>query len=519
MRSRPAAQGVKAVSVYSDSQVRRNQALQWLESRQVDIIFSVDLFNEGTDLPAIDTILMIRPTESKILFLQQIGRGLRLCSATQKQKVVILDFIGNHDSFLNRATTLYQAGNLKEALAKHANNAHLPDGCYINFDLALLNFWQSLVKQMRSSVQEEYQQLSHQLAHRPTASEFFYHGIEMKKVRRQAQSWFQLVASQENDPVINTLVEHYGDFLLRGVETTSMTKSFKAILLEALLELDGLRHPPTLTALAQRSRLVFERYPDLMALDLSPKTQKYHATDEGWLKYWQNNPIKAFTNSSNRTPAWFTIDDQQRFVPTFIVDSQDIEPLHDAIQELVDLRLAEYKQRHSTSQKETKLPATPLNVVGIPSPVEHTETALSGTELPFYPELKIACGSFKNGSASHTESYLVPDGYGTLSAQRHFVAPASGNSMNGGKNPIQDGDLLLLEWITPDSAGSISGLTLAIERQDESGDNQYLLRTVRKIAPNQYELIAQNPDYANLPATDQMRTFARLKAILKHEYI
>lgn len=53
---------------------------------------------------------------------------------------------------------------------------------------------------MRFSVQDEYQQLAHQLAHRPTASEFFYHGIEISKVRKQAQSWFHLVASQEMIP-------------------------------------------------------------------------------------------------------------------------------------------------------------------------------------------------------------------------------------------------------------------------------------------------------------------------------
>ncbi|MBF4254076.1 DEAD/DEAH box helicase, partial [Vibrio anguillarum] len=68
-------QGVRAIAVYSDSQIRRNDALKQLNEGSIDILFSVDLFNEGTDLPAIDTILMIRPTESKILFLQQLGRG------------------------------------------------------------------------------------------------------------------------------------------------------------------------------------------------------------------------------------------------------------------------------------------------------------------------------------------------------------------------------------------------------------------------------------------------------------
>ncbi len=139
--------------------------------RKIDILFSVDLFNEGTDLPAIDTILMLRPTESKILFLQQLGRGLRRSIETQKSKLVVIDFIGNHDSFLNRPTTLYNVSHLKDALAKHQQQA-LPDGCHVTFDITLLNFWQQLTRKMRFSVQDEYQQLAHQLAHRPTASEF-----------------------------------------------------------------------------------------------------------------------------------------------------------------------------------------------------------------------------------------------------------------------------------------------------------------------------------------------------------
>ena len=96
--------GVKALSVHSQSKVRRNDALKQLEQRQVEVLFTVDLFNEGTDLPSIDTILMLRPSDSKILFLQQLGRGLRTLEG--KTHLVVLDFIGNHHSFLNKPYAL-----------------------------------------------------------------------------------------------------------------------------------------------------------------------------------------------------------------------------------------------------------------------------------------------------------------------------------------------------------------------------------------------------------------------------
>lgn len=501
-------QGVRALAVYSDSKIRRNDALKQLDEGSIDILFSVDLFNEGTDLPAIDTILMIRPTESKILFLQQLGRGLRQSPSTGKEQLVVLDFIGNHTSFLNRPATLLNVGSLKEIAEALNHQLNLAAGCYVNFDPHLIDFWQTLAKKIRSTAAEDYQDLKHQLAHRPTAAEFFHHGNDLSKIRRQMKSWFAFVADQEADISLAQRLMKYGDFLLKAIEVTSMTKCFKAVLLEALLELDGLRIPPTLGELAIQSHKVLLRRPDLRQRDLTDQAKKFKSTDQGWLSYWNRNPVKAFTNSDSTGNAWFKIEDAH-FVPTFEIDSADLPLLHDLIQELVDLRFAEYIQRVAKQKDYTQSKSIQTMAEIIPIPSEN------GTQLPFYPNLKIACGHFKQGTHDIQEQYLVPHGYGKLDPERHFIAPASGNSMNGGKNPIEDGDLLLLEWVTAKSAGSISNLVMAIETQDETGDNHYLLRVVRKIGPNHYELEAQNPDYATMTATNTMRTFARLKSIIR----
>src|SRR5690606_3192525 len=109
--------------------------------------------------------------------------------------------------------------------------------------------------------------------------------------------------------------------------------------------------------------------------------------------------------------------------------------------------------------------------------------------------------------------------YGSLDPSRHFLARASGHSMDGGKQPIRDGDYLLLEVISSGSAGKITGEVLAIERQDEAGDNQYLLRKVLKDPNGQYRLRAFNPAYTDLLVSaelqEQCRTFARLKACIE----
>ena len=92
-------QGLRAVAVHSGpGSAPRAASLENLEQGKLDIIFAVDMFNEGIDLPEIDTIMMLRPTESRILWLQQFGRGLR--KKLNEKRLTVIDYIGNHRIFL-----------------------------------------------------------------------------------------------------------------------------------------------------------------------------------------------------------------------------------------------------------------------------------------------------------------------------------------------------------------------------------------------------------------------------------
>ena len=76
----------------------RATSLEQLAGRRARVICAVDMFNEGVDVPAIDTVMMLRPTESPIIWLQQFGRGLR--NAEGKGRLTVIDYIGNHRTFL-----------------------------------------------------------------------------------------------------------------------------------------------------------------------------------------------------------------------------------------------------------------------------------------------------------------------------------------------------------------------------------------------------------------------------------
>lgn len=524
------AAGINALSVHSQSDIRRNQALDQLAQGKIEILFSVDLFNEGTDLPSIDTILMLRPSDSKILFLQQLGRGLR--TFKDKSHLVVLDFIGNHHSFLNKPYALI-GQSTPSGVVKKIKDPSLPDGCFINYDIEITNFWQQLAKLQRTTATEDVVELQEFLGHTPTLTEFYHHFGDTKKVNLKHNGWFDLIAKSEIDPqaCLNAqLLSPFYDFLNKGIQITSMTKCFKAVLLQAFVQLNGFKDAPSVNRLAQQSAKILARYPLLKQHDVPNKEQAASADSTLWLSYWLKNPIKAYTSKNKDGSQWFVLIEgtEKTIKANLDISDEQIGLLNHAVLEISDYCLAKYTKRiqqkqladitatHAQNNQSIKPSADSHTLVQNTANNKEIQTDSNLIQLPFFPNLKIACGHFKTGDDSEMELKTLPAGFG-LSAKdtnTHFLAHASGNSMNGGKNPICDGDLLLLEWITPNNAGSLRDQIVAIERDDIGGEGQYLLRKVNKLPNGQYELIAKNPEYKVLIANEGMRTFARFKRVV-----
>ncbi|WP_208874642.1 DUF3427 domain-containing protein [Streptomyces sp. PBH53] len=127
------AAGFQAVALDSDSPTDvRTQALADLRGGKIQVIFSVDLFNEGLDIPDVDTLLLLRPTNSATVFLQQLGRGLRRTET--KPVVTVLDFIGQHRAEFRLEEQFRALTNLsRNRLVDHIEHdfPQLPSGCQI----------------------------------------------------------------------------------------------------------------------------------------------------------------------------------------------------------------------------------------------------------------------------------------------------------------------------------------------------------------------------------------------------
>ncbi|MCY4207403.1 MAG: DUF3427 domain-containing protein [Roseovarius sp.] len=191
-------QGFRAVAVHSGSKsAPRAASLMKLEDGLLDIVFAVDMFNEGVDVPSIDTVLMLRPTESIVVWLQQLGRGLRRIES--KKHLSVIDYIGNHRVFLAKARALLRAGTGSGSLLKALNSCRdgsiqMPEGCEITYDLEAMEILKSLIHVPRADTEMDAFYLDFRERHgrRPTASEM--HHAQFAPSGKGQDCWFDYVS-------------------------------------------------------------------------------------------------------------------------------------------------------------------------------------------------------------------------------------------------------------------------------------------------------------------------------------
>jgi superfamily II DNA or RNA helicase/HKD family nuclease len=139
----------------------RRVALERLRRRDLKVVFTVDLFNEGVDVPEIDTVLFLRPTESATVFLQQLGRGLRL--SDDKPCLTVLDFIGNQNRAF-RFDLRYRAltGTTRRGLQREIERGFptLPAGCHLSLDRLATDI---VLRNVRSSLRVDWTELTTEL--------------------------------------------------------------------------------------------------------------------------------------------------------------------------------------------------------------------------------------------------------------------------------------------------------------------------------------------------------------------
>nr|WP_272875211.1 DEAD/DEAH box helicase family protein [Turicibacter bilis] len=351
--------GVSACAVYSGDEgvhnTAREKALSKLVKGEINVIFSVDMFNEGLDIASLDMVMMLRPTESPTIFLQQLGRGLRLYK--DKHYLNVLDFIGNYKkaNFSPYLMTGASKSQFKKASDVIKEDALLPEDCIMDFDFRLIDLFE---KMDRSSIKiekllvEEYERIKAELGHRPSRTELFtymdetiYLNIKSKAKINPFKNYLNFLKNQNDlsDEEIAWLDTPAVNFI-NMIEKTSMSKTYKL---------------PTILAFIKNGRLelkinddnLYESFKDFYshgsnAVDLL--RDKNSQTFKEWgkaeyVKLARKNPVHFLCQSESEI---FSSDEEFMYLTNSLAPYQENLLFIQHIKDAIELRKQEfYKNR------------------------------------------------------------------------------------------------------------------------------------------------------------------------------
>ncbi len=340
--------GIRAVSVHSGGGTYdRAEALSELQSGDLDAICTIDLFNEGIDVPAIDRVVMLRPTESPVVFLQQLGRGLR--TSDGKDDLVVIDFVGNHRVFLDRVRTLLSLAPAAGEASVHtllANDGHveLPEGCSVDVDLEAVDLLRQLLSGgVKDALVNAYRELYAARGRRPTIGEMYRLDRNPRSLKG-FDGWFDFVDSEGHlEDAEREVLSRAGDWLRALEWKEKFTKSYKPVALQAVIEAEALTTGMSIADNADLALEIARRSPELVA-DLPQELTTQATYDPAkWRAYWVKWPLTHWK-------PWFRMENDD-LIATFDVPQSAADALVDMTTELLDYRLARYRRRKRAAEQ------------------------------------------------------------------------------------------------------------------------------------------------------------------------
>lgn len=233
--------GIPSVAVYSNSDGEfsedREVAINKLKNQEIKVIFSVDMFNEGLDIASLDMVMFLRPTESPVVFLQQLGRGLR--TYKNKSYLNVLDFIGNYEKAGKSTFLLCGGKSFSQKKVYDYQNMEYPDDCIVDFDMRLIDLFKEMDKKslsVKERINKEFYRIKELLEGKvPTRMELFtYMETEIYDycMKHSKDNPFRKYLEFLND--LNELSEYekqlynsIGREFISIIETTDMQKVYK----------------------------------------------------------------------------------------------------------------------------------------------------------------------------------------------------------------------------------------------------------------------------------------------------
>lgn len=351
--------GVKACAVYSDSNsensLDRKEAIEKLTKGELNIVFSVDMFNEGVDIKSIDMVIFLRPTESPTVFLQQLGRGLR--KAKGKDYVNVLDFIGN---FKKAGMIPKLLGGTRVSGARNGENPNsleYPEDCLVDFDFKLVDFYKEIYKRetnFKDRLKEEFENIKEDIGHTPSREEFiknidndFY--LEIRKKDRKSNPLKDYLTylkdineiSYEEEKLLDTVAYD----VINYIETTEMSKTYKMPILLAFYNKGDFKLRINEDDIYKSMKEFYENPSNGQDLLASKSTKNYKNWDKSkYIKKAKEMPLKALMNTGSE---FFKMDGEEFVLTDKLKDFINNESLKANVLDAINMRVIEfYKNRN-----------------------------------------------------------------------------------------------------------------------------------------------------------------------------
>lgn len=245
------SRGYKTVSLSGmNNEDERIDAINRLESsdpsEKLDYIFTVDIFNEGVDIPKVNQVIMLRPTTSAIIFVQQLGRGLR--KANDKEYLTVIDFIGNYNNnylipIALYGDTTYNKDTLRKLML--SGSSLIPGASTINFDkITHDRIFAAIDKanlQLKKDLVKDYELLKFKIGKIPMMMDFVEHGSRDPQLYvNYSKSYYNFVLDKE-ESLQNKLPEKEVKLLeLFSNEIANAKRIEEIIILKKLIAEDNL---------------------------------------------------------------------------------------------------------------------------------------------------------------------------------------------------------------------------------------------------------------------------------------
>ncbi len=351
------SRGIPSVAVFSDASgeytEKRNVAIQKLKNGEIRVIFSVDMFNEGVDITSVDMVMFLRPTESPIVFLQQLGRGLRKCRG--KEFLNVLDFIGNYEK-AGRVRFLLEGKSSTHGEVYHPSDILLfPDDCLVDFDMKLIDLFAEMDRKhlkLKDQIINEYFKVKELLGKRPTRLDMFTYmddNIYETAITHSKDNPFKRYLEFLNDlGELNQIEEEFykgiGREFISLLENTNMSKVYKMPVLMAFYNNSNVLMEVSEKQLLSSWKEFFSTGTNWKDLDKNMTLQKYKdISDKDHLKKILAMPVHFLLESGK---GFFVRNDEM-----VLGLREELRPLIDnpvmtqQMKDVIDYRTMDYYQR------------------------------------------------------------------------------------------------------------------------------------------------------------------------------